>query len=128
VLSHVIRRQVGELAAAGTPPDVLVNLTNDGWFYGSSELDMHLVCGVFRAIECRKPLLIAANTGFSAWIDGNGRVLAQGPRRAPDTLLADVQVDLRHSLYLVYGDLPAGICLAGCVAVAIVGLAWRRKA
>jgi apolipoprotein N-acyltransferase len=128
VLSHVIRRQVEELAAAGTPPDVLVNLTNDGWFYGSSELDMHLVCGVFRAIECRKPLLIAANTGFSAWIDGNGRVLAQGPRRAPDTLLAEVQVDLRHSPYLVYGDLPAGICLAVCIAVAIVGLAWRRKA
>ena len=48
---------------------MLVNLTNDGWFWGSSELDMHLACGVFRAVECRMPLLIAANTGFSAWID-----------------------------------------------------------
>ena len=82
VLSHVIRRQVNALAAEGREPDMLVNLTNDGWFWGSSELDMHLACGVFRAVECRKPLLIAANTGFSAWIDGDGRILEQGPRRA----------------------------------------------
>ena len=80
VLSHVIRRQVNALAAEGREPDMLVNLTNDGWFWGSSELDMHLACGVFRAVECRKPLLIAANTGFSAWIDGDGRIR----RKAPD--------------------------------------------
>ena len=82
VLPHVIRRQVNALAAEGKEPDILVNLTNDGWFWGSSELDMHLACGVFRAVECRKPLLIAANTGFSAWIDGDGRIREQGPRRA----------------------------------------------
>ena len=40
----------------------MVNVTNDGWFRGSSELDMHLACGVFRAIEMRKPLLIAGWT------------------------------------------------------------------
>ena len=82
VLSHVIRGQINALAARGEEPNVLVNLTNDGWFWGSSELDMHLACGVFRAVECRKPLLIAANTGFSAWIDGDGRILRQGQRRA----------------------------------------------
>lgn len=82
VIPHVIRRQVEE-----TEPDVLVNLTNDGWFWGSSELEMHLACGVFRAVECRKPLLIAANTGISAWIDGDGRILARGPRRHKDPQL-----------------------------------------
>ena len=70
----MIRGQVNALAAEGREPDVLVNLTNDGWFWGSSELDLHLSCGVFRAVECRKPLLIAANTGFSAWIDSDGRI------------------------------------------------------
>ena len=81
VLSHVIRGQVNALTAEGREPDVLINLTNDGWFWGSSELDMHLACGVFRAVECRKPLLIAANTGFSAWIDGDGRI--DPPRPSP---------------------------------------------
>ena len=36
--------------------------------------------GRVRAVECRMPLLIAANTGFSAWIDGDGRICAEGPR------------------------------------------------
>jgi len=127
VLPHVIRRQVNELARAGREPDVLINLTNDGWFWGSSELDMHLVCGVFRAVECRKPLLIAANTGFSAWIDADGQILRQGKRRASDTILACVRVDRRGSLYLKHGDLPAGICLAACAVFACVGCGVRIR-
>ncbi len=85
-----IATQVRQLIAQGQEPDVLVNLTNDGWFWGSSELDMHLICGVFRAVEHRKPFLVAANTGFSAMIDPAGRILLQGPRRAPEVLVADV--------------------------------------
>jgi len=126
ILPRVIRRQVNGLRQRGQEPDVLVNLTNDGWFWGSSELDMHLICGVFRAVECRKPLLIAANTGISAWIDGNGVILARGPRRATDTLLAEVHADGRDSFYLRYGDWPAGICLVACVLFAAVGI-WRKS-
>jgi apolipoprotein N-acyltransferase len=122
VLPHVIRRQINTLQAQGKEPDVLVNLTNDGWFWGSSELDLHLACGVFRAVECRKPFLIAANTGFSAWIDADGRIIEKGPRRAADTLLARVRVDHRKSWYLYYGDWPSGICLAACCVFAAAGL------
>jgi apolipoprotein N-acyltransferase len=125
VLPHVIRRQIKMLQAQGREPDVLVNLTNDGWFWGSSELDMHLACGVFRAVEFRKPFLIAANTGFSAWIDADGRVLKKGPRRNTATLLAEVRVDRRKSWYLDYGDWPAGICLLGCGVFALAGC-WRN--
>ena len=75
-LARVIRRQVAELHDRDEAPDVLVNLTNDSWFRGSSELDLHLACGVFRAVEMRKPLVIAANTGFSAYIDAEGRIVA----------------------------------------------------
>ena len=106
---------------------MLVNLTNDGWFWGSSELDMHLACGVFRAVECRKPLLIAANTGFSAWIDGNGRIVKQGKRREKDVILARVQRDCRQSWYLAHGDLPAGTCLAICVGLAFWGWIGGRR-
>lgn len=128
-LAHVIRDQVATLAAAGREPDVLVNLTNDGWFWGSSELDMHLACAVFRAVECRKPLLIAANTGFSAWIDADGRIVAQGPRRAEGTLLAEVRPDRRRSVYLGSGNWPARLCLLGCLVLTAVALRdrWRRR-
>lgn len=127
VLPHVIRRQVRELTERGEEPDVLVNLTNDGWFWGSSELDMHLVCGVFRAVECRKPLLIAANTGFSAWIDANGVIRQQGRRRDTDVLVASVAASHRSSGYLAYGDWFAGVCLTACVVLAASGLASRRQ-
>jgi len=86
---------------------------------------MHLICGLFRAVECRKPLLIAANTGFSAWIDGDGRIIRRGPRRATATILADVRLDRRQSPYLAYGDWPAGLCLLGCGAAGVAGL-WGR--
>ncbi len=123
VLSHVIRGQVNALAAEGQEPDILVNLTNDGWFWGSSELDLHLVCGVFRAVECRKPLLIAANTGFSAWIDSNGRIEKQGPRRAKRVIIAAPRLDRhRRSWYLENGDWFAGVSLVACVLFAAVGL------
>ena len=127
VLSQVIRRQVNALAAEGKEPDVLVNLTNDGWFWGSSELDLHLVCGVFRAVECRKPFLIAANTGFSAWIDADGRIQEQGPRRAQKVIVAEPRLDGRHSWYLAHGDWFAGACLAVCGLCGLIGIWGRRR-
>ncbi|GAG96673.1 unnamed protein product, partial [marine sediment metagenome] len=68
-IPHLIRRQVNTLAEKGQEPDVLVNLTNDGWFFGTSCLDLHLACNVFRAVEMRKTNLVSANTGFSGQID-----------------------------------------------------------
>ena len=127
VLSHVIRRQVNALTAEGREPDILINLTNDGWFWGSSELDMHLACGVFRAVECRKPLLIAANTGFSAWIDGDGRIQRQGPRRATAVIIAEPRLDGRYSWYLAHGDWFAGVCLAACGLCGLVGICGRVR-
>lgn len=128
VLPQVIRRQVRQLQQQGTEPDFLLNVTNDGWFWGSSELEMHLVCAVFRAVECRKPLLIAANTGISASIDGDGRILQQGPRRAETTLAATVQPDGRSSFYLRWGDWFAGGCLAITMCLALSGAnRWRQK-
>jgi apolipoprotein N-acyltransferase len=128
VLSHVIRGQVNALAAEGREPDILVNLTNDGWFWGSSELDLHLICGVFRAVECRKPFLIAANTGFSASIDSDGRIQKQGPRRDKGIIIAEPRLDRdRRSWYLGHGDWFAGLCLVGCVWLAVVGLYGRIR-
>jgi apolipoprotein N-acyltransferase len=126
---HLIRSQVLQLRAEGNEPDVLVNLTNDGWFWGSSELDLHLACALFRAIECRKPLLIAGNTGFSAWIDSNGHILAQGPRRAKDVIVAEPALDSRSSAYLAYGDWAAALCLLATCGVLLVGArdGWRGR-
>ncbi len=125
---HLIRRQVNQLRAKGQPPQVLVNLTNDGWFWGASILDLHLSCAVFRAIEHRLPMLVAANTGISAWIDGNGSILSRGPRRQEAILHADVPIDATPPLtyYQRWGDIFAWISLSACVALAIVSLLSRQ--
>jgi apolipoprotein N-acyltransferase len=121
VIPHVVRQQA--LAGAGAPPDVLVNLTNDAWYWGSSELDMHLACGVFRAVETRIPLAIAANGGLSAWIDAAGRIRAVSKRRQPEVIIADVVPGNHFSVYVLLGDAFAGACLAFCVVLVVVG--WR---
>ena len=108
---HLLRRQIVELADRGEEPDVLVNLTNDGWFWGSSELDMHLACGVFRAVECRKPLLIAANTGFPRLHrrrrpDRAGK--ARGAKMADkEPIVVDAQADGRPAASMRNIDWPA---------------------
>jgi apolipoprotein N-acyltransferase len=123
-LPEAIRGLVRSLAAQGRRPDVIVNLTNDGWFWGSSELDMHLAAAIFRAVEVRTPLVIAANTGFSAAIDGSGRLLDRGPRRQTATLRAAVRRDGRSSPWLAWGSLPVWLCVT---VVAILTLAMPRS-
>jgi apolipoprotein N-acyltransferase len=61
--------------------DFVLNISNDGWFDGTSEHDQHLAICRFRAIECRRTVARAVNMGISAVIDGNGRVLR--PRQQP---------------------------------------------
>ena len=124
-LPEAVRSLVRDLEAADRRPDVIVNLTNDGWFWGSSELDMHLVAAIFRAVEVRTPIVIAANTGFSASIDGSGRLLAQGPRRQTATLRVEVRPDGRRSPWLLAGSLPVGSCVAIMAAVTLPCLASR---
>jgi apolipoprotein N-acyltransferase len=127
VIPHVIRRQARATANDGKPADVLINMTNDAWYWGASELDQHLACGVFRAVETRRPLVIAANGGISAWIDHLGRIRAQSPRQKPDIILADIELGPMHSPYVRHGDWFAGTCLVLCIALAVFGFKTRRK-
>ena len=100
---------------------------NDGWFWGSAELDQHLACGVFRAVECRKPLLVAANTGFSAWIDADGRIRSQAGRQQSQFLIAEPRLDDRQGCYVNQGDWLAGICLTFSLGLALVALLDRKR-
>ncbi|UUO06040.1 apolipoprotein N-acyltransferase [Blastopirellula sp. J2-11] len=126
---HLVRRHAAA-AADPTKTEILVTLTNDGWFWGSSVLDLHLLCAQFRSAELRKPMLIAANTGFSASIDRNGRPLAIGPRQKTKVLIVDIPLDTAPpTIYQRYGDLFAGTC--GALTLLLLGLGfisrWRRK-
>jgi apolipoprotein N-acyltransferase len=125
---HLIRRQVLQLSESGQEVDALVTLTNDGWFWGSKLLDLHLACGIFRAVENDRPMLIAANTGYSAQIDKSGKVLQKGPKRASKVLVADVQkADAqspnRLTFYTRFGDVFA----ISNIGIALIGLILGRR-
>ena len=67
---------LGELAREPVKlgAQLLINITNDGWFGHSSEPEQHFANSIFRAIENRRPLLRCTNTGVSAYVDGFGKV------------------------------------------------------
>jgi apolipoprotein N-acyltransferase len=54
--------------------DVIVNVTNDGWFLKTAAPEQHFLSNVYRAVENGRPVVRAANTGISASIDAYGRI------------------------------------------------------
>ncbi|GAA4431022.1 apolipoprotein N-acyltransferase [Bremerella cremea] len=125
---HLVADQVRQMDQAGIPVDALVTLTNDGWFWGSSILDLHLACARFRAVENRRPMLVAANTGISAVIDSQGKLLQYSPTRKTTYLVADVAPTVRPiSSYTKNGDWFAGLCLVLTIIGAIAGWVVSRR-
>lgn len=123
-IPHLVRGHVRTLAARGEMPDALVTATNDGWFWGSSLLDTHLACGVYRAVESRLPMLIAANTGISSWIDAAGRIRDREGRRVEGAIVATITTRTNVARpYLWYGDVWA----QGCLAALTIGVGWRMR-
>jgi apolipoprotein N-acyltransferase len=76
--------------------DYLLNISNDGWFDGSSEHDEHLAVCRFRAVECRRSVARSVNMGISAVIDSNGRVL-----RAESLPLPDLKTNRDNNVWRV---------------------------
>jgi apolipoprotein N-acyltransferase len=106
----------------GEKADFLLNISNDGWFDGTSEHEEHLAICRFRAVEARRSVARAVNMGVSAVVDGDGRVVAlPGPdwgrsKKTASVLTATVPIDHRASLYAAWGDwLPWG-CWLGVAA------------
>jgi apolipoprotein N-acyltransferase len=106
---------------------VLVTITNDGWYGDSAAPRQHLALAVLRAAEARRYLVRAANTGISAVIAPDGRVIARldfgrtGFARAEVRGGAGVTPALALSSWL-----RGGVVLL--TAFAIMLGTWRRRA
>jgi len=112
-------------------PQVIVNVTNDGWFKESVAAAQHFADARFRAIELRRPMLRCANTGVSAAINtvgstahpdtGAPQVLtdATGSHFTRGSLLVELNVPLEPAvtLYALIGD--GGILLLTVLSLAI---------
>jgi apolipoprotein N-acyltransferase len=105
--------------------DFIVNITNDAWFGDTAGPHQHFSMAVFRAIENRKPLIRAANTGISGFIDSSGRILFSTPifRRLVSTEY--VKTDSTMTFYTRYGDLFSYLCMVLSIIMVINIRFWR---
>lgn len=96
-------------------PNLLVNVTNDAWFVGSAEGELHLRLAVLRAIETRRDLVRAVNQGPTTFVDANGRVRARYDLPMPGTLATAPALLSGLTLYARFGDLPMLLLAAASV-------------
>jgi apolipoprotein N-acyltransferase len=122
MVPHLIARHVRQLAALDQGPDVLINISNDSWFRGSALLDHHLACSILCAVENRRPMLVAANTGISAHISGSGRVIQRTDRLKAQALVAEPRADNRSGLYQDWGAALGWACAWACGAALLTAL------
>ncbi len=133
-MPELCRKFVLPEAEDGIKIDFLVNISNDGWFNASWELNQHLVCYVFRAVENRIAIARAVNTGISGFVDSTGRlhdlVSQDGQRRGvAGVACARLQIDSRISVYSRMGDWFALLCGVCGLAVFVDSLRgpWRGR-
>ena len=89
---------------------VLVNISNDGWYGDSGAWKQHLQQTEMRAIENDRWLLAATNTGMTASVDPYGRIVAATPRKVRTALAAPYALRSGTTFYTRHGDWFAFLC------------------
>ena len=128
---------VGRLARkfARNEPQLIVNMTNDGWFLHSEANEQHLSNAVFRAVELRRPMVRACNTGVTCVIDKYGRIPqggmlqdASGSPFVRSVLSREVYLAPNPGLtiYARFGDVFS-IGMLAITGLAVVGRMFRKK-
>lgn len=110
ILPAYVRRVAAER------PNVLINLTNDAWFGDTDEPKIHLALAVFRAVEHRRYLVRATNTGVSAIVEPSGRIATQSPVMQRANVLGTVVPLLGGTFYGWAGDWVGWGCLLSVAA------------
>lgn len=96
--------------------DLLINITNDAWYGRTSAPYQHFSFARFRAIESRRSLVRAANTGISGFIDPTGRVFGATPLFEEAVSSQSVAFLTIDTFYSTHGDLLP----MGCVAIVLL--------
>ena len=120
-----------QLALRGA--QVLITVTNDGWFLRSAGSEQHAIHALFRCAETKLPMVRAANTGVSCVIDRFGRIVNRLQNDKGDTFIEgvlfaqlDIPKDPKKTFYTRYGE----VFSLGCLAVSVIACGLhlvRRK-
>ena len=98
--------------------NLLVDVTNDGWFKTSAGSHQHLANAIFRCVETRRPMIRAANTGVTCFINQFGRVTQMlrdetGSTFTEGVLAGEIKVPTEQELtfYVRHGELFEKACV-----------------
>ncbi len=105
----------------------LVNISNEGWFGRSTEFDHMELQSVLRAVESRRALFRATNTGISCLVRPDGRrpagadrLVSEGrDRDVAGLLVARIPLHTDRTLYAAWGDWIGWVCLVGAAMAAV---------
>lgn len=104
---------------------LLITISNDGWFGRSSAPEQHMFMARVRAVENRRWLLRDTNNGYTESIDPYGRTAAQLPIDIRGQLTAPYDFRSDLSIYARFGDWFSWLCII--VTLALLGLALTRR-
>ncbi|HTP65414.1 MAG TPA: apolipoprotein N-acyltransferase [Geobacteraceae bacterium] len=104
-------RSLMEGGRAHRIPEAMFNLTNDSWYGKSVEPMEHLALASFRAIEHRRPLVRATNTGISAFVDPVGRLAMRSGLWTREVLVDRVPMMQGRTVYARLGDWLGWLCV-----------------
>lgn len=123
IYPEYVRKQI-ELGS-----ELMVEITNDGWFGKSSQLGQHLNLVKLRAVENGIPVIRSTNTGITAALDAQGRVLAELPTHQENFLKISVPIQSKPSFYSTIGNWIEGILAWGILTLICTLLfqaIWRK--
>ncbi|MBI4793102.1 MAG: apolipoprotein N-acyltransferase [Deltaproteobacteria bacterium] len=99
--------------------NLLVNITNDAWFGRSSASIQHLAMAVLRAVENRRSLARAANTGISCFIDPAGRISQATPLFTACSIKGNLALFDRQTFFTSFGHYFPVLCLLLLIPLAL---------
>ncbi|SRR6266849_6621528 len=105
---------------AGNGAQVLVNISNDGWYGNTSAPYQHLQMARMRAIENHRWMLVDTNSGITSAIDPFGRVIVQAPRNVRTVIRVPYSPLIETTFYMRNGDIFAWLCVVISVLAVVV--------
>lgn len=109
--------------------NVLVVLTNDGWWRDSPGTWQHFGYSRIRAIETRRCVVRSANTGISGIISERGEVIKKSGVNSMEAISGKVQLNNQITFYVRQGDFIGRICtlLSAFIFIYLAGNRWITK-
>ena len=84
--------------------NLLINISNTGWYGNSWATPQHLQISQMRAIEAQKPMIHVADTGISAYINRMGIIEKKIPEKTRGAILINIETFAGSTLYSRYGE------------------------